>query len=346
MCKHMKRKRKKYTEEFRISVVKEYLAGGISKHGLCKKYSIPQLVTLNTWIRKFVGDDKSLLQNLHDETRQTELRNMLKPFYGVLKTMNGCIKFALLTGVTKFRKVSVFSDLNNLDDLSMRRLYATLFGISEEELHAYFDKDIHTLASSLNLSFDGACSLLKKWYDGYHFVENTPGVYNPFSLLNIFNYSQLSDYWFETGTPSYLVELLKQTDYNLYDMVHTQTNADVLNSINIASRNPIPVIYQSSYLTIKEYDPRFKTHTLGFPNQEVEKDLSIICCPIIPLSRIPDFARTHRLGVENRPLHLCHGVQVERHGRRGVTTDRGQAIRFAFCRKRKDIVQDRNEFQQ
>lgn len=96
-------------------------------------------------------------------------------------------------------------------------------------------------------------------------------MYNPFSLLNTFAKKKLSDYWFETGTPSYLVELLKRTDYNLYDMAHTQTNADVLNSIDIVSRNPIPVIYQSGYLTIKEYDPEFQIYTLGFPNQEVEE---------------------------------------------------------------------------
>ena len=95
-------------------------------------------------------------------------------------------------------------------------------------------------------------------------------MYNPFSLLNTFAKKKLSDYWFETGTPSYLVVLLKRTDYNLYDMAHTQTNADVLNSIDIVSLNPIPVIYQSGYLTIKEYDSSFKTYTLGFPNMEVE----------------------------------------------------------------------------
>lgn len=101
-------------------------------------------------------------------------------------------------------------------------------------------------------------------------MENSIGLYNPFSLLNTFAKKKFGDYWFETGTPSYLVELLKRADYNLYDMTHMQTDADVLNSIDIVSRNPIPVIYQSGYLTIKEYDPRFKTYTLGFPNQEVE----------------------------------------------------------------------------
>lgn len=113
--------------------------------------------------------------------------------------------------------------------------------------------------------------MLRKRYDGYHFVAGGPGIYNPFSLLNTFKYMRLSDYWFETGTPTYLVELLKRTNYDLYDMANTETDADVLNSIDSASNNPIPVIYQSGYLTIKDYEPEFKIYRLGFPNQEVEE---------------------------------------------------------------------------
>ena len=215
--------------------------------------------------------DKPLLQNLHDEEMQNRLRNMLKPFYGVLKTMDRAIRFALLTGVTKFGKVSVFSDLNNLDDISMREPYAAICGVTEEELLTYFDDDIHMLASSLKLTYDETRSLLKKHYDGYHFMAEGPGIYNPFSLLNTFKYMRIDDYWFETGTPSYLVELLKHTHYDLYEMANTETDTDVLNSIDSASNNPIPVIYQSGYLTIKGYDPRFGIYKLGFPNLEVEE---------------------------------------------------------------------------
>ena len=215
--------------------------------------------------------DKPLLQNLHDEETQNQLRNMLKPFYGVLKTMDRAIRFALLTGVTKFGKVSVFSDLNNLDDISMRVPYAAICGITEEELRTYFENDIHELASSLKLTYDETRTLLKRRYDGYHFVAEGPGLYNPFSLLNTFKYMRIDDYWFETGTPSYLVELLKHTHYDLYEMANTETDADTLNSIDSASNNPIPVIYQSGYLTIKDYDPEFNIYRLGFPNREVEE---------------------------------------------------------------------------
>ena len=215
--------------------------------------------------------DKPLLQALHDEELQNQLRNMLKPFYGVLKTMDRAIRFALLTGVTKFGKVSVFSDLNNLDDISMRVPYAAICGITEEELRTYFEDDIHELASSLKLTYDETRTLLKRRYDGYHFVAEGPGLYNPFSLLNTFKYMRIDDYWFETGTPSYLVELLKHTHYDLYEMANTETDADTLNSIDSASNNPIPVIYQSGYLTIKDYDPEFNIYRLGFPNREVEE---------------------------------------------------------------------------
>ena len=211
--------------------------------------------------------DKPLLQTLQQE----QLRNMLKPFYGVLKSMDKYIRFALLTGVTKVGKVSVFSDLNNLMDISMDYRYADICGITENEIHANLEEELHTLASTQKMTYDEVCEELEKRYDGYHFVPDSVGIYNPFSLLNTFAKMELGNYWFETGTPTYLVELLKHTDYNLYKMAHTETDADVLNSIDASSYNPIPVIYQSGYLTIKDYDKEFKLYKLGFPNKEVEE---------------------------------------------------------------------------
>ena len=215
--------------------------------------------------------DKPLLQTLHDEALQEEMRSTLKPFYGVLKTMDGCIRFALLTGVTKFGKVSVFSDLNNLEDISMLNAYADICGVTDVEICGELKEDVQALADALGLEYEAALARLKENYDGYHFTPKAPGVYNPFSLLNTFKNRQFGDYWFETGTPTYLVELLKRTKYDLYDMAHTETSADVLNSVDAASYNPIPVIYQSGYLTIKAYDPEFGLYTLGFPNREVEQ---------------------------------------------------------------------------
>ena len=215
--------------------------------------------------------DKPMLQAIGNEKLQKQFRDTLKPFYGALKTMDGYIKFAFLTGVTKFGKVSVFSDLNNLDDISMRKDYIEICGVSDQELHENLDIELHEFAETQGLSYDKLCTKLKEYYDGYHFTHNSIGIYNPFSLLNAFKYKEFGSYWFETGTPTYLVKLLKKHHYDLERMAHEETDAQVLNSIDSESTNPIPVIYQSGYLTIKGYDERFGIYRLGFPNREVEE---------------------------------------------------------------------------
>ena len=188
----------------------------------------------------------------------------------MLKTQDRYIRFALLTGVTKFGKVSVFSDLNNLKDISMDERYIDICGITEAEIHEYFEEPLHGLAAKEGTDYDTVCERLRQMYDGYHFETGTPGIYNPFSLLNTLDSMKFGDYWFETGTPSFLVHLLKQADYDLNNLQEEQVSADVLNSIDSMSRNPIPVIYQSGYLTIKGYDKEFRIYRLGFPNMEVE----------------------------------------------------------------------------
>ncbi len=214
--------------------------------------------------------DKPMLQAIGDEDRQQAYRGTLKAFYGALKSQDGNIKFALLTGVTKFGKVSVFSDLNNLMDLSRDHRYFDICGISGEELLRDFSDDIRELAAANGQTFEQAIGQLKEYYDGYHFNQYSPGMYNPFSILNTFAKKTYGSYWFETGTPTYLVELLKKSDYDLEEMSHVETDADVLDSI-FTDDNPIPVIYQSGYLTIKGYDKEFGIYELGFPNREVEE---------------------------------------------------------------------------
>lgn len=215
--------------------------------------------------------DKPMLQAIGNEALQKQFRDTLKPFYGALKTKDGFIKFALLTGVTKFGKVSVFSDLNNLDDISMRKEYVGICGVSDQELHDNLDAELHEFAEARGVSYDKLCDDLKAYYDGYHFTHHSIGMYNPFSLLNAFKYKELGSYWFETGTPTYLVKLLKKHHYDLERMAREETDSQVLNSIDSESTNPIPVIYQSGYLTIKGYDERFGMYRLGFPNREVEE---------------------------------------------------------------------------
>ena len=215
--------------------------------------------------------DKPMLQAIGNDGLQNAYRETLKPFYGALKSRDGDIRFAMLTGVTKFGKVSVFSDLNNLNDISMSPWFYDVCGISETELEADFKDDIGELAEAQGMTYADCLAELKRQYDGYHFEENAPGVYNPFSLLNTFYNKKFGNYWFETGTPTYLVKLLQMHNYDLEEMSHDVTSEDVLNSIDPASTDPIPVIYQSGYLTIKDYDKEFMYYTLGFPNEEVER---------------------------------------------------------------------------
>ena len=215
--------------------------------------------------------DKPLLQSISNKALQDEYRSTLKPFYGVLKTMDGCIKFALLTGVTKFGKVSVFSDLNNLMDISMDNRYAEICGISEKEVHSCFKEDVTEMAHLHQTSYEEMSDLLRQNYDGYHFAPNTSGMYNPYSLLNVFARRQFGSYWFETGTPTYLVELLKKNDYKLDDVNGYVVGIEGLSGTDATDTDAIPVIYQSGYLTIKDFNPRFQSYTLGYPNKEVEE---------------------------------------------------------------------------
>ena len=148
--------------------------------------------------------DKPMLQAIDNPELQDEFRNTLKGFYGALKSMDACIKFAMLTGVTKFGKVSVFSDLNNLNDISMYGAYYDICGISEEELLRNFHDYINDLAEANGLTREECIDKMRKMYDGYHFEENVPGMYNPFSVLNTLDRKKFASYWFETGTPTYL----------------------------------------------------------------------------------------------------------------------------------------------
>ena len=214
--------------------------------------------------------DKPLLQTIGNQALQETYRNTLKAFYGALKSCDPYIKFAMLTGVTKFGKVSVFSDLNNLNDISMDWQYSSICGITDEELDSTLHGYTEQLAARNRMTVEAAREELRRRYDGYHFIEESEGVYNPFSLLSTFGKMRFGSYWFETGTPTYLVQLLQLHNYNLERMANEYATEDILNCVDVASTNPIPVIYQSGYLTIKGYEPRFRSYRLGFPNEEVE----------------------------------------------------------------------------
>ena len=214
--------------------------------------------------------DKPLLQSLHDEELLEAYRRTLKAFYGVLKSADKYLRFVFLAGVTKFSQVSVFSDLNQLNDISMDYDSGTLCGITHEELVNNFSPEIEMLAKANGLSKDEAVEQMTRQYDGYHFHPNADGVYNPFSVLNAFYKKEFGNYWFQTGTPTFLVKSLQKADYDLRTLMDgVETPAINFTEYRAEANNPIPLIYQSGYLTIKEYDKEFKMYTLGFPNDEV-----------------------------------------------------------------------------
>ncbi|UTC78500.1 ATP-binding protein [Treponema sp. OMZ 799] len=215
--------------------------------------------------------DKPLLQTMwKDEALNETYRTILKGFFGVIKSADYAIRFAFLTGVTKFSKVSIFSDLNNLRDLSLLSDYSAVCGISQEELEADFKPEIKALAANNDLSYEDALSKLKQRYDGYLFARKGSAMYNPFSLLNVFESREFSSYWFATGTPTFLVEYLKKAYYHIPDLDgNVQLDEHGLNEYRADPILPIPILFQSGYLTIKSYDSEFELYRLGFPNDEV-----------------------------------------------------------------------------
>jgi len=215
--------------------------------------------------------DKPLINTMDDQNANEEIRTLLKSFYGVLKSADACLRFVFLTGVTKFSKVSIFSDLNQLIDISLDSRYSGICGISETELLQNFQPEIQALANLRKLTYEQAFAELKKRYDGYHFAKESEDIYNPFSLLNTFSKLDFAYYWFATGTPTFLVKALKNQNY---DIRKFDDDVDIsVNSVmdyRVENQNLIPLLYQSGYLTIKAYNLMLDTYTLGFPNEEVK----------------------------------------------------------------------------
>ena len=214
--------------------------------------------------------DKPILQTLSAPELQAEHRAQLKAFYSVLKTQDRYIKFAFLTGVTKFGKVSVFSDLNNLTDISMDYRYISICGMTEKELLTSFKEGISELASANGDSETETIAKISMRYAGYHFEENSEEIYNPYSVLKTLANSRYDDYWFKANTHTFLIDILKKHDYCITNLSKAQIKANMMNNVET---NPFPVIYQGGYLTIKSYDERFKNYQLGFPNKEVEEGI-------------------------------------------------------------------------
>ncbi len=198
-------------------------------------------------------------------------RNILKSFYSSFKSSDEHLRFVFLTGVTKFSQVSVFSGFNQPEDLTMVAKYETLCGISENEIEKYFRQQTEEMAEENGVSLDEMKRLLKKQYDGYHFSKKMTGIYNPFSLLNALKNRDIRDYWFQTGTPTYLIRLMEHFNENLDEITDRYYAVQDFSDYKADVERPLPMIYQSGYLTIKEYDNRTKTFKLDIPNDEVKQ---------------------------------------------------------------------------
>ena len=215
--------------------------------------------------------DKPLLQTMGvNEELNEKYRNTLKAFYSVIKTCDQYIRFAFLTGVTKFSKISIFSDLNNLNDISLLPKYAGICGISQSELESTFAPEIEALAQANELTYDETLKQLKQNYDGYCFARASENMYNPFSLLRGFDGQIFQSYWFSTGTPTFLVNYLKEAHYYIPDLnENVELDEDGLQTYRAIPEDTLPILFQAGYLTIKEYIKDVRLYRLGFPNDEV-----------------------------------------------------------------------------
>ena len=230
---------------------------------LVDEYDKPILDVLDSGKMTVEDDQEILLEEQH--------RNILKGFYSVFKGADAHLQFVLLTGVTKFSQVSVFSGFNQPDDISMVRDYESLCGITKDELLSVFGDSIHLLADELNLNEEQTIQVLKDRYDGYHFGKRMTDIFNPFSILKCFRHLSVEDYWFASGTPTYLVRLLNHYGEQLNEMIGQYYFPEEFIDYKATVEQPLPMIYQSGYLTIKRYNRDLNTYLLDFPNNEVKK---------------------------------------------------------------------------
>ena len=245
-----------------VSVLKAaYEKTGLRAVVLIDEYDKPILDVLDTQIKTSIKGEEWLLEDWN--------REVLKDFYSVFKAADANLQFVLLTGVTKFSQVSVFSGFNQPNDISMDEHYEALCGITEEELYSTFDEQIKAMAVRYKTTEEGMKYKLKRKFDGYHFSPNMLDIYNPFSILNAFDKNRLDDYWFRTGSPTYLVRLLTHFYENINEIVNRYYPVSSFIDYKADKEAPLPMIYQSGYLTIKDWEMETNSYLLDFPNDEV-----------------------------------------------------------------------------
>lgn len=215
--------------------------------------------------------DSPMLDSNNNGEVQSEIRNMMRDLFSPLKALGQYLRFLFLTGISKFSQMSIFSELNNLQNISMQDDYNAICGITEQELHSQLQIDIEQMAQANDETFEEACMHLKQQYDGYHFSKRSSDIYNPFSLFNAFAQKSYENFWFSTGTPTFLIDLLQECNFDIQGLDSTTATAEQFDAPSNRITDPLPVLYQSGYLTIKGYDPEFQTYTLAYPNKEVRK---------------------------------------------------------------------------
>ena len=213
--------------------------------------------------------DAPMLDSNGKPELQDRLRDITRDFYSPVKDMGDCLRFVFLTGISKFSQMSIFSELNNLKNISMDDAYSALCGITEEELLTQMQPYIAELAEANGETYDEAVAHLKYQYDGYHFSKHSPDIYNPYSLINALADREYKNYWFDTGTPTFLVELLQKERMDVLGLEGMEVRSTAFDRASAQLENPVPVLYQSGYLTIKDYDPLTRYYTLAYPNEEV-----------------------------------------------------------------------------
>lgn len=214
--------------------------------------------------------DAPLLDVMNDRERLIPMRQIMRNFYSPIKSLDPYLRFVFITGINKFAQLSIFSDLNNLKNISMLPEFSAVCGISQSELERVFPEQIVALSKAEGVSGERTLELLKENYDGYHFSAGSEDIYNPFSLLNAFSDRRFGKYWFETATPTYLIERLERKPIDERELDKMEYVS--LNEFNVSPEltdNPIPLLYQTGYLTIKDYDRELDSYTLGYPNKEV-----------------------------------------------------------------------------
>lgn len=232
--------------------------------------------------------DAPMLTHMHDEVHKAQARKILQEFYQTLKACEEDERFVFITGITKFSQMSIFSTLNNLSNITMDKRFASICGITESELYDVFDIDVEMLAEEYSVSKEEMYAQLKNKYDGYHFVEKSEDIYNPYSLLRAFFHKKLDSYWFTSGTPTFILEEFRRCNSDLLAMDGAETEAEEFDQPTEVMVKPMPLLYQAGYLTIKDYDPDSFTYTLGLPNAEVRGGLMKNILPIVNGTQFED----------------------------------------------------------